>query len=424
MPGPDLVLRLAALLHDIGKPATRRFEAGGGVSFHHHEVVGAKLVARRLKALRFDKETVQAVARLIELHLRFHGYGDGRWTDSAVRRYVTDAGPLLERLHRLTRSDCTTRNRRKADRLLARLRRPRARGSPSCASRRRWRRSARTSTASRSWRSSGCRRGREVGEAYRFLLELRMEEGPLPPDAAEAALRAWWAERAAGRRRRRAVRLWSVHPRYLDTAGLTACWREALLAQKVLTGVTRGYRHHPQLERFLPGSALAAQLAPHPRNRPDVSVQRADPDETSAQRRRQGSRRWRRGAAAERVAAAGGVQRRKRGGGGGSGGARRRVDGRGTWWSRTCTGSRTRPTRGGSPSTARGSPGRGRPSSTAVEVTDGQLALRVGPPARQARRPQPGRARPVGRRRAPGPAPLLRRRARTGGSVGGRAGRT
>ncbi len=117
VPGPDLVLRLAALLHDVGKPATRRFEPGGGVSFHHHEVVGAKLAARRLKALRFDKETVKAVARLVELHLRFHGYGEGQWTDSAVRRYITDAGPLLPRLHRLTRSDSTTRNVRKAARL-------------------------------------------------------------------------------------------------------------------------------------------------------------------------------------------------------------------------------------------------------------------------------------------------------------------
>ena len=114
MPGPDLVLRLAALLHDIGKPATRRFESGGGVSFHHHEVVGAKLTAKRLKALRFDKDTVKAVSRLVELHLRFHGYGGGEWTDSAVRRYVHDAGPLLQRLHRLTRSDSTTRNVRRA----------------------------------------------------------------------------------------------------------------------------------------------------------------------------------------------------------------------------------------------------------------------------------------------------------------------
>ncbi len=195
VPGPDLVLRLAALLHDCGKPATRRFEAGGGVSFHHHEVVGAKLVAKRLKALRFDKETVQAVARLTELHLRFHGYGEVAWSDSAVRRYVTDAGPLLERLHRLTRSDCTTRNRRKADRLsfayddlearIAELReheelaaiRPDLDGTQIM-------------------EILGIGPGREVGEAYRMLLELRMEHGPQDPQLAEAALRAWWAERS------------------------------------------------------------------------------------------------------------------------------------------------------------------------------------------------------------------------------------
>lgn len=194
VPGPDLVLRLAALLHDVGKPATRRFESGGGVSFHHHEVVGAKLVARRLKALRFDKETVQAVSRLTELHLRFHGYGEGRWTDSAVRRYVTDAGPLLERLHLLTRSDCTTRNRRKAERLwraydhleerIAELReaeelaaiRPDLDGQRIMA-------------------VLGIPPGREVGEAYRFLLERRMELGPRPAEESEAALREWWARR-------------------------------------------------------------------------------------------------------------------------------------------------------------------------------------------------------------------------------------
>ncbi len=194
VPGPDLVLRLAALLHDIGKPRTRRFEPGGGVSFHHHEVVGAKMVAKRLKALRFDKQTVQDVARLTELHLRFHGYGEGEWTDSAVRRYVTDAGPLLERLHRLTRSDSTTRNQRKAARLsaayddletrIARLReqeelaaiRPDLDGTQIMA-------------------ALGIAPGREVGEAYRYLLELRMERGPLGEDAAREELLRWWAAR-------------------------------------------------------------------------------------------------------------------------------------------------------------------------------------------------------------------------------------
>ena len=115
--GPDLVLRLAALLHDVGKPRTRRLEPGGGVSFHHHEVVGAQLARKRLKTLTYGKDVVEAVCLLIELHLRFHGYGapgSSGWTDSAVRRYVTDAGPELARLHKLVRSDCTTRNRRRA----------------------------------------------------------------------------------------------------------------------------------------------------------------------------------------------------------------------------------------------------------------------------------------------------------------------
>ncbi|HWS57397.1 MAG TPA: CCA tRNA nucleotidyltransferase [Actinotalea sp.] len=192
VPGPDLVLRLAALLHDVGKPATRRFEAGGTVSFHHHELVGAKMVKRRLTALRFDRDTVRAVARLTELHLRFHGYGESAWTDSAVRRYVTDAGPLLERLHRLTRSDSTTRNRRKAERLsfayddlerrIAELReheelaaiRPDLDGEQIMAVLR-------------------IGPGPAVGAAYRYLLELRMEHGPQDPADAERALREWAA---------------------------------------------------------------------------------------------------------------------------------------------------------------------------------------------------------------------------------------
>ena len=192
---PDLVLRMAALLHDIGKPSTKRTEPGGVVTFHHHDVVGAKMVAKRLKALRFDKQFIADVARLVELHLRFFGYTEGAWTDSAVRRYVRDAGPLLDRLHILVRADVTTRNRRKADRLsfayddledriaalseqeeLAAIR-PDLDGEQIM-------------------QILGIGPGREVGEAYRFLLELRLDEGALGTEEATARLRAWWAARA------------------------------------------------------------------------------------------------------------------------------------------------------------------------------------------------------------------------------------
>ena len=195
LPGaPDLVLRLAALLHDIGKPATRRIERGGVVTFHHHDVVGSKLAKKRLRELRFDNDTVKSVGRLIELHLRFFGYSDQAWTDAAVRRYVRDAGDELERLHILTRADVTTRNRRKAERLdfayddleqrIAQLReqedlaavRPDLDGEAIM-------------------RILDLRPGPEVGEAYRFLLELRLDEGPLGPEEAEARLRAWWDAR-------------------------------------------------------------------------------------------------------------------------------------------------------------------------------------------------------------------------------------
>ena len=194
VPRPDLVLRLAALVHDIGKPATRVFEPGGTVSFHHHELVGAKLATKRLKALRFEKATIQAVARLVELHLRFHGYGEAAWTDAAVRRYVTDAGDQLERLHRLTRADCTTMNRRKAERLafayddlerrIAELRereelesiRPDLDGTEIMA-------------------ILGIGPGRDVGEAYRHMLAQRMEHGPLGADRAREELLAWWSAR-------------------------------------------------------------------------------------------------------------------------------------------------------------------------------------------------------------------------------------
>jgi poly(A) polymerase len=193
--GPDFVTRFAALMHDVGKPRTRRFQPDGTVTFHHHDVVGAKMTRKRMRQLRFPTDTVDAVALLVELHLRFHGYGSGEWTDSAVRRYVRDAGPQLARLHVLTRADCTTRNRRKAERLrrtyddlesrVARLGeqeeleaiRPDLDGN-------------------RIMEVLGIGPGREVGEAYRFLLELRMEEGPQDPAEAERALLQWWESRS------------------------------------------------------------------------------------------------------------------------------------------------------------------------------------------------------------------------------------
>ena len=188
---PSLVLRIAALLHDIGKPTTKRVEPGGVVSFHHHDVVGAKLAAKRLKHLRFDKETISSVARLIELHLRFFGYTEGAWTDSAVRRYVRDAGPLLEPLHILTRADVTTRNRKKADRLgfayddledrIAAI--AEAEGVAAVRP---------DLDGEQIMGLLGLRPGPAVGEAYRFLLELRLEEGPLGPEIAEQRLREWW----------------------------------------------------------------------------------------------------------------------------------------------------------------------------------------------------------------------------------------
>ncbi|PPF39399.1 CCA tRNA nucleotidyltransferase [Rathayibacter sp. AY1A2] len=191
---PDVVLRLAALLHDIGKPATRRLEPGGAVSFHHHDLVGSKLAIKRLRALKFDNQTTKDVARLIELHLRFFGYTDGAWTDSAVRRYVTDAGPLLERLHILTRADVTTRNRRKADRLAHAYDDLEARiaelaEKEELASKRP------DLDGTRIMEILGLAPGPEVGQAYRFLLELRLEEGPLGEEVATQRLREWWASR-------------------------------------------------------------------------------------------------------------------------------------------------------------------------------------------------------------------------------------
>jgi poly(A) polymerase len=197
--GPDLVLRLAALLHDVGKPRTRRKQPGGGVSFHHHEVVGAKLAAKRLTALRYPKDVVEAVRRLTELHLRFHGYSDDRtagrdgWTDSAVRRYVTDAGPQLERLHKLVRSDCTTRNRRRAAALAAAYDSLEARIA-ALREKEELDRIRPDLDGARVMELLGVPPGPVVGRALAHLLALRMEHGPLGQERAEAELWAWAAE--------------------------------------------------------------------------------------------------------------------------------------------------------------------------------------------------------------------------------------
>jgi len=195
--GPDLTLRWAALLHDIGKPATREFLPGGRVTFHHHEVVGDRMAKKRLKALRYPTQLIEDVGRLVFLHLRFYGYRSSQWTDSAVRRYVVDAGPLLERLHKLVRSDCTTRNKRKAatlsaayDALEERIATLQAQEEldkvrPDL-------------DGNEIMELLGIPPGRLVGQAYQHLLALRMEHGPLGHDRAVAELRSWYAAREPG----------------------------------------------------------------------------------------------------------------------------------------------------------------------------------------------------------------------------------
>ena len=191
--GPNLIIRLAALLHDIGKPKTRNLIPGGGVSFHHHEIVGARLTKSRLKALRFDGDTIEKVETLVALHLRFHGYGDGEWTDSAVRRYVRDAGDLLVHLHVLTRADCTTRNAKKAERLaktydglearIAKLMEEEelSRIRPDL-------------DGAQVMKLLNIKPSAAVGKALDFLLELRLEHGPLGEERATEELLNWWSK--------------------------------------------------------------------------------------------------------------------------------------------------------------------------------------------------------------------------------------
>ncbi len=192
---PDRLLRLAALLHDVGKPATRRI-GSDGVSFHHHEVVGARMARDRMRALRYPNDDVDVVSRLVELHLRFHTYRMG-WTDRAVRRYVRDAGPLLDRLNELTRSDCTTRSAAKAralsrrmDELERRLEELRAQEELDAI--------RPDLDGHQVMEQLHLAPGPEVGEAHDFLLELRLDEGPLGEDEARRRLSQWWKERSTG----------------------------------------------------------------------------------------------------------------------------------------------------------------------------------------------------------------------------------
>jgi poly(A) polymerase len=191
--GPDLVLRWAAVLHDVGKPATRAFLPGGRVTFHHHEMVGARLARSRLRALRYSKDLVDDVETLVRLHLRFYGYRTSEWTDAAVRRYVVDAGPLLPRLHKLVRSDCTTRNRRKAAALSAAYDALEVRIAEL--QRREELDAVRPDLdGNEIMRILAIPPGPLVGKAYHYLLGQRMERGPLGHDEAVAALLGWWAE--------------------------------------------------------------------------------------------------------------------------------------------------------------------------------------------------------------------------------------
>ncbi|MFM7495799.1 MAG: CCA tRNA nucleotidyltransferase, partial [Candidatus Nanopelagicus sp.] len=191
--GPNLTLRLAALLHDIGKPKTRQLIAGGGVSFHHHEVVGARMCKERLRTLRFDNHLINDVAKLVFLHLRFHGYGSGEWSDSAVRRYVRDADELLTHLHLLTRADCTTRNKKKAD-LLAKTYDELEERIEVLMQQEELNKIRPDLTGEQIMQILNLKPSPAVGKAYDFLLELRLENGPMGEEKAKQELLNWWQQ--------------------------------------------------------------------------------------------------------------------------------------------------------------------------------------------------------------------------------------
>jgi poly(A) polymerase len=193
--GPNLILRLAALMHDIGKPKTKELIPGGGVSFHHHEVVGSRMTKERLRTLRFDNQVVKDVAKLVFLHLRFHGYGNGEWTDSAVRRYVRDAEDLLTHLHLLTRADCTTRNKKKAD-SLARTYDQLEERIVQLMMQEELNKIRPDIDGDEIMKILGVKPSPVVGEAYNYLLELRLEHGPLGVEKATQELLTWWRARS------------------------------------------------------------------------------------------------------------------------------------------------------------------------------------------------------------------------------------
>ncbi|MFP7696996.1 CCA tRNA nucleotidyltransferase [Trueperella sp. LYQ143] len=242
VPRPDFILRFAALMHDIGKPATRRFEPDGTVSFYAHDIVGARLTRKRMNQLRFDKATTKAVSRLVELHMRFHGYGDSAWSDSAVRRYVTDAGELVERLNRLTQADCTTRNRRKAARILhgihdleRRIAELKAQEEIDAI--------RPDLDGTQIMELLQLPPGRQVGHARKFLLELRMEEGPLGEAEATRRLLQWWEENRPDRAEMEvsdvvADREAALHPATSDRATSDTATLDAVTSDTANTDAT------------------------------------------------------------------------------------------------------------------------------------------------------------------------------------------